>query len=51
MKCEFKTEPYKTRSLNKKRVKIEGARFKRVTEPPLDEPWIVFKIVLFHIEK
>ena len=38
MTCEFKTVPYKTRSADKKRIKIEGARFKRVAEPPLDEP-------------
>ena len=36
--CRVKCEPSKTRSANKKRVKIEGERFKRVTEPLLDEP-------------
>ena len=42
MKCEFQTEPYKTRSANIKRIKIEGARFKRVAEPALDEPCYYF---------
>ena len=32
VKYEYLSEPYKTRSLGKKRIKLEGARFKRVVE-------------------
>ena len=35
------TEPYKTRSAKKKRIKIEGVRVKRVAEPPLDKPCLM----------
>ena len=54
MICQFKLkirgfeEPYKTRPGNKKRIEIEGARFKRVAEPPQDEPC---RILLYSVTR
>ena len=41
MKYKLKAAPYDIkRALRTNRIKIEGVRFKRVPEPPRDEPWV-----------